>query len=255
MGGTRFVQSMAFSWMAGCGPAALKERAHMIDHRAITRLPCQRAVRFTWDQKRKGQGFLTDIGLGGARLVSPVKLEPGVMVSVSPQQKSAGSEPVVFEVRWCNPSGPDFEDPKEAFQVGLALRAQMPEFVASWLADLLADQGLRPEQIAQRRQYLRVTTEIGAKLGGVDEELDPCIIQDLSVGGVAVRTKLLFSPGAAVQLGLPAQAGTPALILPGQVVSRRRGRGTWIYGISFTDPTKSQRTTLEQLVERALRGG
>lgn len=227
----------------------------MIDHRAITRLPCQRAVRFTWDQKRKSQGFLTDVGLGGARLVSPVKLEPGTMVALSPQQKGAGGEPVAFEVRWCNPSGEDYDDPKEAFQVGLALRAQMPEFVASWLADLLADQGLRPEQISQRRQYLRVNAEMGAKLGGLDEELDPCIIQDISVGGVGVRTKLLFSAGAQVQLGLPAQAGTPALIMGGKIVSRRRGRGNWIYGVSFTDVTSTQRTALEQLVERRLRGG
>lgn len=227
----------------------------MIDHRAITRLPCQRAVRFTWDQKRKGQGFLTDIGLGGARLVSAVQLEPGAMVAVSPQQKTTGAEPVVFEVRWCNPSGPDYDDPKEAFQIGLAVRAQMPEFVSSWLADLLADQGLRPEQITQRRQYLRVNAEMSARLGGVDEELDPCIVQDVSVGGVGVRTKLLFSPGALVQLGLPSQAGTPALVMGGKIVSRRRGRGTWVYGVSFTELTSTQRGALEQLVERRLRGG
>ncbi len=226
----------------------------MIDHRAITRLPCQRAVRFTWDQKRKSQGFLTDIGLGGARLVSPVKLDPGTMVSVSPSQKGAG-DPVAFEVRWCQASDPDFEDPKEAFQVGLAVRAQMPEFVNSWMADLLADQGLRPEQIGQRRKYLRVTTEIGARLGGVDEDLDPCIVQDLSLGGVAVSTKLLFSPGALIQLGLPASGGLPSLVMGGKIVSRRRGKGNWIYGVSFTDVTNTQRTTLEQLVERRLRGG
>jgi c-di-GMP-binding flagellar brake protein YcgR len=213
------------------------------DFRSVTRFDCFESVVFwaaTADEPR-WEGSLTDIGLGGARLVSPTPLEVGLRLLMVPREAPLVN-PVCFEVRWCN------EGDAES-QVGLAVRETVAGLLGGWTADLWADTGLRPDQIAQRRKSRRVQLDLEASLGPGAADLQAAVILDLGLGGAALRSSLDLAEGSRVLIELPAAA----LTLSGRIVSRRSGQqGKLCYGVAFCELTSAHRAALADFLESQL---
>lgn len=123
-------------------------------------------------------GSVSDMGLGGMRLLIPRRLPNGTIITL--EQKDLGSGAVEARVIWTRQlrSG--------EVETGLAYEGPPARLEQSWIKPALQRLGfeIMPEQ--ERRQHVRVNLSAAGHLNMHNRQI-PCTVVDLGLGGALVE--------------------------------------------------------------------
>ncbi|MEW6283534.1 MAG: PilZ domain-containing protein, partial [Candidatus Eremiobacterota bacterium] len=185
---------------------------------------------------RAFDAVVDQVSLTGVRMVLNERLLRDDIVVVQPVQVHAQLEPVRCNVRWCRKSG-------SALTAGLAFNEPPTRLSRSWVAVLLHSLGFGPERTHQRRQNLRVTTDLPVRVGRFQLRA-----LDLGMGGLLLDSSETLDVGEVLPLVLGPHYGLSQLDVKGRVVNARPSG----YGIEFVDMGPSATSLLGSYVLQAL---
>jgi len=123
-------------------------------------------------------GTVSDMGLGGLRLLVPKRLPNGTILTLG--QKDLGSGEVETRVIWTRQlrSG--------EVETGLAYEGPPARLEQSWIKPALQRLGFEIMPEHERRQHVRVNLSAAGRLNVGDRQL-PCTVMDLGLGGALVE--------------------------------------------------------------------
>ena len=199
------------------------------ERRVTTRVDCCYPV----DCEHSGQRFtgtVTNMGLGGMRLLAERELEREVTLMIHSHEPGWG--PVAARVVWSRErtGGDDFE-------TGLIYRDGLQELDSSWVKAALQHLGFESASLYERRRTLRAATALQAQLAVAGKPY-PCIMRDLGLGGALVETT---SPILGIQdraaVSLEVSLPDKQVLFAHVVYSRLLPSGHQQHGLSF-DPDR-----------------
>jgi hypothetical protein len=199
------------------------------ERRVTTRVDCCYPV----DCELAGQRFagtVTNMGLGGMRLLSERELEREGSLMIFSHEPGWG--PVAARVVWSRE-----RNGSDDFETGLIYRDGLQELDSSWVKAALQHLGFESASLYERRRTLRAATSLQAQLAVAGKPY-PCIMRDLGLGGALVETPsaiLGIQDRAAVTLevNLPDKQ----ILFAHVVYSRLLPSGHQQHGLSF-DPDR-----------------
>lgn len=149
------------------------------ERRVTTRVDCCYPVECEQGAERF-RGTVTNMGLGGMRLLSERELETDASLQVHSHEPGWGG--LAARVVWSRPRthGDDFE-------TGLIYRAGLEDLDNSWVKAALQHLGFESRSLYERRRTLRANTSLQARLGLAGQQY-ACVMRDLGLGGALVET-------------------------------------------------------------------
>lgn len=204
------------------------------EKRSIPRALCRIPISV---QTKSGATVCTllDLSQKGARVGTDQKFSKNEEVLLLPPKGSGEQDkPAKCLVLWTRKLDGEV-------QAGLQFKGGRPE---PWVKEILRELGLSLSVPRQRRKFVRFHSQISAKCKFASGDKTVKII-DVSYGGALVSSPTKPSPGARVQLYLPACGSNPKLNISCAVVqSRIAGSGGHQISLKFENPTESQRKLL-----------
>lgn len=149
------------------------------ERRVTTRVDCCYPVECEQGSERF-PGTVTNMGLGGMRLLSERELETDAALHVHSHEAGWGA--LAARVVWSRPRthGDDFE-------TGLIYRDGLEELDNSWVKAALKHLGFESKSLYERRRTLRANTSLQAHLAVAGKPY-ACVMRDLGLGGALVET-------------------------------------------------------------------
>ena len=149
------------------------------ERRVTTRIDCCYPVECELDGSRFS-GSVTNMGLGGMRLLSDRELSRDTTFHIHSQEPGWGS--LTVRVVWCR-ARPESDD----FETGLVYHDGLQELENSRVKAALQHLGFESGSLYERRRTLRAATSLQAQLT-VAGRAYPCVMRDLGLGGALVET-------------------------------------------------------------------
>lgn len=150
------------------------------ERRVTTRVDCCYPVDCDLEGARF-PGSVTNMGLGGMRLLSERELERDSTLHIYSHEPGWGS--LAARVVWSRPRTEGSDD----FETGLIYRDGLKELDNSWVKAALQHLGFESSSLYERRRTLRATTSLQAQLAVAGRPY-PCVMRDLGLGGALVET-------------------------------------------------------------------
>lgn len=171
-------------------------------------------------------GYLTDLGMGGVGLRTPMparvadRLELGSVVKPPP-------DPIGFRVVWTQSLD------NEWFHHGLSYEGSVTEFLTSWVCRLFARAGGLSDKMIERRRFRRMPANLRGRVAPPGMEPGPCTVMNLGSGGLMMVSVTDFPVGQFLQISLE----EPPVTVEGIVVSRRQEGNSYFASVSFDPET------------------
>lgn len=207
------------------------------ERRRTTRVDCCYQVHCGLESQKFDVSVI-NMGLGGMRIISEVRLLPEQLLQLS--QPAGGFGQIGAEVVWSRPRvrGQDFE-------AGLVYRDDLLKMENSWVKAALQRLGFETSTLLERRRSPRFATSVGCQLY-VKEQPSPCLMRDLGLGGALLRAEASIEGAdegtlVALEVGIGDRQ-----LLNGRIVYARALEGNAMqYGLCFdTDQWTQQQARL-----------
>lgn len=155
--------------------------------------------------------IICELSLGGARLASPVAVDPDTIVTLGPKGKPSAEAFVV----WQRPAG-------EAYELGLFFKAGAEE--APWLIESLVKAGLDWPTLEQKRRWVRGRSDCSAQVKSASGECLEVELIDLSRAGARLAGLLPTSDDGRYRLLLSSPDSADGLAVPARLLFSREGQ-------------------------------
>ncbi|MCA9794094.1 MAG: PilZ domain-containing protein [Candidatus Eremiobacteraeota bacterium] len=154
---------------------------------------------------------ICELSLGGARLVSPVSVEPEVTVTLAP----AGKPTTQAVVQWQRQVA-------EGYEMGLFFKPGAEQ--AEWLIESLVEAGLDWSTLEQKRRWVRGHTTCNAQVKSASGECFEVELIDLSRAGARLAGLLPTSDDGRYRLLLHCPDSADGLAVPARLLFSREGQ-------------------------------
>ena len=221
------------------------------ERRLLVRLPQKLPVEYT----RGGvvsKAVVADIGMGGMLMAIPEILAVGTSVDVSCPRHSALLS-VKCTVRWTRSQRSGCQ------WVGLKFNESSEKLSASWVRAILAESGLTPASLRQRRKTFRVVTSLPAEVKSRKGELlTGATVEDLGPGGATFRSTTRVPASSTVFMFIGPLEGLPQIAVKGRILGLRadtRQRTEVHHHVGFVDLGAGEGRLIRLYLRRILQKG
>ncbi len=206
------------------------------ERRRQVRVRCYCRVKVTTSEGDTFRATVTDIGIDGMRLRSPIGIKPRsklVIEYAHGEAEKAGGD-ICCEVVWVNKVA-------NAFVAGVVYRDTAENRRRSWVMSLLQELGFDESKTFQRRRHIRAEGMIPARLFYEGDRIDGMVV-NLGLGGALMEGEADLTEGTSVELSMCLWRILPALNLKGTLLNCRSESISerFLYSIKFSELSASQ---------------
>ncbi len=211
------------------------------EKRRVVRLKCSHRVQVRLED-RIVDAMVSDIGLGGLRLVLTESIEGGTMVALTSMELDA--QEVKSKIVWCKPNVDlDIHEAGVQFQEDPELLGQ------SWVSSLLHTLGAE-QRVFEGRKHIRALAGLVASAEISDGRLVEGSIQDLGLGGGQLMTEQPLPPQTSMKLQIGPYGDYDPLKLNAEVLNSRFDdeKKLWAQSLKFVKTPPAQLKLLGRYV-------
>ncbi len=207
----------------GRNRVVLSDEALATQKRRTTRLQCWYPVHCELEGNRFA-ATVRDMGLWGMRLELPGLLKTGTALTVVLPGTSLA--PVNVRVVWCRPS-------QGVVQAGVRYLDEPAALERSWVKETLKSIGFVVVPIQDRRQSVRCSLSMTARLLTSASEATYGRITNLGPGGAQVQCAEMLTPGQHVQLEMSLSSEHGTFLAGARVAYCQPYPESWLCGLCF----------------------